>query len=84
MTLVKSPERKQIENFLGVLFNVLFTITGSSFSWFTLTGHIFRKELKRLISKCLSINYANNVVEVFGTNKRPGEERQLKLQTMRH
>jgi hypothetical protein len=46
----KSDEQKQMENFLGTLFSLI-TLMNSSISFyiFTLTGQIFRDELKRLL-----------------------------------
>jgi hypothetical protein len=46
----KSDEQKQMENFLGTLFSLI-TLMNSSISFyiFTLTGQIFRGELKRLL-----------------------------------
>ncbi|CAF0985141.1 unnamed protein product [Didymodactylos carnosus] len=71
MTIVKSIQRQQIEQFLGVLLNVLsLMITGSSFFLFTLTGTIFREELKRLIFKCLPMKYTNNATAVSKTRKQ--------------
>jgi Mn2+/Fe2+ NRAMP family transporter len=46
----KSDEQQQVEEFLGTLFSLI-TLMNSSISFyiFTLTGQIFRDELKRLL-----------------------------------
>ncbi|CAF1092619.1 unnamed protein product [Didymodactylos carnosus] len=54
LTWVKSVERQQIENFLSTLV-VLISLMNSSTSFYiyTLTGKVFRKELKRIVFYCL-------------------------------
>ncbi|CAF0991039.1 unnamed protein product [Didymodactylos carnosus] len=54
LTWVKSVERQQIENFLSTLVVLIsFMNSSTSFYVYTLTGKVFRKELKRIVFYCL-------------------------------
>ncbi|CAF1302344.1 unnamed protein product [Didymodactylos carnosus] len=78
ISLVKSNERQDIENFLYTLLNLVqFINSATSFYLFTLTGTIFRQELKRLIFYYLPRISTTNET----TTKR---KTQLELSTIKH
>ncbi|CAF1018777.1 unnamed protein product [Didymodactylos carnosus] len=80
-SVVKSDERKDLENFLYNFSNLLqFVNNTTSFYLFTLTGTIFRQELKRLVFYYLPRMSVTNETSAAAT----GRKTQLELLTIKH